>query len=608
MKLACFASFQPQPVTVDALAADEPNGVIAQGLSDGSIRLLDRQTMTVLWQIPGCKSRSVRRLVFYKSYLISSGVHGSASMWDLKRLTEVASVESSQGAIWDMALDGDKLYLATETGSVAVVELSDGDMRVASFLRSSTKSGSCRALSVCVEGGHVFVGNAMGTISRWTSGTCDATFSIPSKNDLPTLIWQLTTVSEGLIASGDSLGCVSLWDSNSCTLIQTRQDHQADILIMVRHGEDLFTSGVDARVAHYRITSNKLDYLSISALSGRDISALTISNSAMIAGGSDARLTISSLANKFGSEKLDRFHHAVCEVRSRRIFCQDGLSTIRIYSIAEGGEGKFLASVDNDEEIACFSANQEGSRLVLVGLSGTVRDLTIGESEISESKTDFKITGTATAVAVSDRFCVVAIAGQEILIKETNKKSKSVVFSPVVSRMVLSGTRVVCASGKHLHAFTIGPKPVVKSLELRQPITALSDVVGSRIVAGTGEGNACIIDIEKNELLFKRRTGGKLKFSHAHSIAISESSIAFFGEQYILTADWRDEEGIVSNFVHNSSVSTGGAVVGAGPLDPTSSAKKSKNSFSSPFLAIVANYKATASALIAPFERKQFQQ
>jgi len=43
----------------------------------------------------------------------------------------------------------------------------------------------------------------------------------------------VTSVSDGTIISGDSLGMVKFWDSRTCTQLQTFEAHGADVLCLV---------------------------------------------------------------------------------------------------------------------------------------------------------------------------------------------------------------------------------------------------------------------------------------------------------------------------------------------------------------------------------------
>jgi WD40 repeat protein len=618
MKLACFTSFHPQPVTVEALAQDSSLGIVAEGLSDGSIRILDSKSLAVVSQIPGSKSRSVRKLVFYKEHLISCGIHGSASMWDLSNLVEVASVESSQGAIWDMALDGDKLYLATETGSVAVVDLDVGTMRISTFFRASSRAGTVRALSVCVESGHVFVGDARGSISRWTKGVCDATFSTPTKNDIPTLIWSLAPVGDGRFVSGDSLGGVSLWDVNSCTLLQARHDHQSDVLTVSVRGEELYTAGVDARVVAYRISHNKLHHVYTQGALSRDISALTLTESHVVVGGADARLAV---VTKDNHAKLDRFSRDLCSVRNNLVFCLAESHMIKVFDQSSGSKSQYLAELDNVEDVASFTVNEEGTKVVIAGVSGKIRSVTI-DAQAKETKASIltHLVGTVTAICVNDKYTAIAIAGKDVSVVDSTKKQPIQIANlnkePVTHMRLFGGNKLLIATKNTLSVRTIGSKTksAPSSVFDETVITAVSEIHDDGYVAiVTADQQLRFLSTETLEEKLKRKLPAKLSpYHHIKSVVINKNTLCLFGESHILTADVENMQ-LTSPLRFNSALPTGGAVVGSGklllPCDEEPNAKKSRKTEPiETVVAVLADFKTTSKALITPFERKKFQQ
>jgi WD40 repeat protein len=607
MKLACFNSFQPQPVTVESLAYDEKLAIFAQGSADGSITLFDSSSFATIGRIPSCKSRSVRRLVFYEGYLISCGVHGSASMWDLKTLTEVSSVDSSQGAIWDMALDGGNLYLATETGCVVVVEVSSGQLRISNFLRSSSKAGGVRALSICAESGHIFVGDANGTISRWTKGSCDATFSIPAKNDIPTLIWSLAACGKGQIVSGDSLGSVSLWDANSCTLIQARQDHQADVLTLSCRNREVFSSGVDSRVIRYLVEDTKLKVVSTTGVLTRDITALAVSDFAIVAGGADARLATVGLKSGMQT-KLERFS-IECIVRNHRVFCQSGPTTIRVYDQSDE-QSSYLAELENGNDIFCFDT--DGSR-VAIGSASTIRLLNVSDDSVDEEQViQLSENETVTALAVNERYTVAAIADSGLVVQEKTKKSLNRLGPKnlIITHLILMGNRILAVAGKDIHVIALSGKSASKQKSMSGIVTAVSTHNGNIVVA-TSDHTVRMLDSESlDEKSCWSFTKKLHRYVHVRSIEVDEDSgvICLFGESLILSADLEGPNAGVFKF--NPSVPTGGVVVGSGKFEPaTQQAKKPRtDSEVRGVVAILANYKQTSKQLITPFEKKQFQQ
>ena len=70
--------------------------------------------------------------------------------------------------------------------------------------------------------------------------------------NIPTRVWTLSSLADGTVISGDSLGHVQFWDGNSGTLQQTfdQNDSKADVLDLdvSADGCKVFASGIDSRV------------------------------------------------------------------------------------------------------------------------------------------------------------------------------------------------------------------------------------------------------------------------------------------------------------------------------------------------------------------------
>jgi WD40 repeat protein len=618
MNLACFSSYNPVPSTIDALAYLDGKNIVAEGLSDGSIRILDATTLAVRGFIPGHTTRSVRRIAFHGNSLISCGVNGSVTMWDLATLREICSLESSQGAVWDMAVAHDRLYLATETGCVIVVDLSENEMRPSCFWRSPKTASPVRSLSVCVSGGYLFVGNASGTISRWdiSSGVCDSTFTIPAKNGISALVWTMVSCGEGQFATGDSLGSLSLWDTNSCTLIQSRQDHQADILVMARFGDILLTTGVDARVARYKLnTEDRLNFTSITSLLSRDISAIAVTDDKILIAGADGKLGVLSLniPNKFIPAKLDRFRERV-NVQSNRVYIQDGLMSIKIYSVEEEAN-TYLAELKNSEVITCFAVSEDGKKVMLSDVNGTSRLLAVVDSKVSE-ESKLTLSCHATAAAISERLQALVSCDGNLVVIDNKKQHQVSLPIKQVSRLVISGSSIIAAGEDQVVIVSaISKKPLCESIKFDSPITAVSDIFdGSFVIVATADHFVHSLDITKTAVVWKHKISNKIKistFHHVNSIVVDESKqICLFGESFVLTTSMEDPK--KSGFKFHSTVPMGGVVIGSGILSartesPTKKSKKEKAEKSNNVLAVLANYKTTEKLLISPFERKAFQ-
>ena len=629
MNLACFGSFHPVPVTIDSLAYSSELNIVAEGLADGSIRFRDPVSLAVTGCISGSPTRSARRIVFYNKFLISCGVHGSVSMWDTETLSECSSVESSQGAVWDMALKNDRLYIATETGCVVVLALSEGDMRVSGFLRSGSRSGTpVRALSVCIEGDHLFVGDAKGTISRWniSKEVCDTTLSVPSKNNMPTLIWSLVACGKGRIASGDSTGTVSLWDTASCTLLQARQDHQADVLTMhmMSNGTDLFTAGVDARVARYKVSlgseneRDRLNFISISSLVSRDVFAMTTVGNLILVGGSDARIGVASIdiSSKFSSVKLDRFSQDIIIVRNGMVFArEEGWSVVKVF------RQELVAELDNKTPLSSFCVSPDAKRVALIGVDKKVTVLSL-EADTISLVSSYIINGFATASAMSENLTVIAYPGHLAIVSEAAKVPPRVIAmktAAFVTRLfVLNDDTIFAVAGRDLYVVSSHQNSkewTQKSLaHFDSVITALDEssltvATADNVVHSYSFKDPSCVELEQ---VSRRRVSKKLKippYTHINHI-VKGSCLCLFGESFVLTSS-----GETSAFKLNPSASLGGVILGAAasPVDAQPSSKRLKTDESAAvgegecILTVLADSKSTSKFLISPFERRSFQ-
>jgi hypothetical protein len=216
---------------------------------------------------------------------------------------------------------------------------------------------------------------------------------------------------------------------------------------------------------------------------------------------------------------------------------------------------------------------------------------------------------------------VAAVAGQHVVVVENGKKQTQIPASALtITQMRLNGTTLVAASRSQLLVAKMGTKSSsFASIDFAAPVTAISDIVGTRMIVATADHGIHTVDVAALTLVSSRRIPNKLKlpkFSQINSVAVEENTVALLGESFILTADAKECE-ISSALRFNSSVPTGGVVVGSGSLQltpaqqsPSKKKKKEPEAIESgpkTTLAVIASFKAVAKSLISPFERKQFQ-
>jgi hypothetical protein len=404
---------------------------------------------------------------------------------------------------------------------------------------------------------------------------------------------------------------------------------------------DLFTSGVDARVARYKISANRLNFVSISALLSRDISALVTCDKKLLMGGSDARIGVVSIEipRTFASARLDRFREQV-EVRSNMVFVRDGWSKVRAFKVSsteEEGRTELVAEFDNKTALACFGISEDARQIVLVGAGAAedkkfARVLSLGEDGIITPKFTDTVTGTATACATSERYTVLAFPRGQIQVVDHSAPEKSRIISlgtgkGFITKLLLrtASCSVVVARGQELFSVSLLDDGKVNSLhKFDAPITAVVSHIDnvSFLIVSTADHYIHRLNLREPKTEWKRKISHKMKipaYNHVnHIVHDTSGEICLFGESFILTRSEHAAE--EEDFKFNSSVPTGGVVLGAGRWESSltsqhSMRKKPKtdcddntiNGSEIRTLAVLANYKATNKALISPFERKCFQ-
>lgn len=72
-----------------------------------------------------------------------------------------------------------------------------------------------------------------------------------------TVVWALTTLGDGTVVSGDSMGNVKFWDGEMGTQLQSFKGHKSDVLCLGvgTDGTSIFTSGIDQKTVEYRKVS-----------------------------------------------------------------------------------------------------------------------------------------------------------------------------------------------------------------------------------------------------------------------------------------------------------------------------------------------------------------
>ncbi|KAF9346676.1 U3 small nucleolar RNA-associated protein [Mortierella sp. AD094] len=208
------------------------------------------------WDSEKEKQTAIKKLVKTPPRLFSAGLNAVVTEWDLTTLKPKRSVDSHGGAVWCMATNHANTVLAVgcEDGCVRLFDIADGEL---AFIRSFDKQKT-RILSLAwsQDDTVMVTGSANSSIYKWNVelGRVVSRMTVDRVSGEDTLVWSVKILSNGTVASGDSLGHVKFWDGESTTMIQSFNAHGADVLCLAagKDGNTVFSSGVDRKCNQYR--------------------------------------------------------------------------------------------------------------------------------------------------------------------------------------------------------------------------------------------------------------------------------------------------------------------------------------------------------------------
>lgn len=250
-----FVEYMPQ--AIHALALDAEGRRLAVARANADIEIWNIASGWVLdRKIPGGKNQSVESIAWTTDgRLFSAGHTGVIIEWDLVRLQEKNWIESFGGAIWCIKINHSNTTLAAgcEDGSVRLFSILPDELQ---YLRSLDGSkGRILSLSWSKNDKVLVTGSAQNVVRKWNMVTGHAThlMKVESFGKEPTLIWDISILTDGTIVSGDSLGHVRFWDGEMGTLLQTIVTHEADILSLVAddtagNGDVIYAAGIDHKI------------------------------------------------------------------------------------------------------------------------------------------------------------------------------------------------------------------------------------------------------------------------------------------------------------------------------------------------------------------------
>jgi len=206
-------------------------------------------------------------------------------------------------------------------GTIVLLSTADSDIQFKRFLaRVSGKKARC--MSITYQSRNIVLAGFVDSMIRvydTRSGSQIRQMSLGTS--LPgaaksAIVWQVRSMPNGDILSGDSNGEVRIWDGQNYSLLRRLTGHESDCLDLVcsADGKTLFSGGIDGKMAVYKQTNHasrsSWAKLSHRRLHNDEVKALAsfdskLGLSVVVSGGSDVTPIITPL-REHGKEEIRR--------------------------------------------------------------------------------------------------------------------------------------------------------------------------------------------------------------------------------------------------------------------------------------------------------------
>ena len=142
------------PSAINMMAVNSTEELLAVARSDSSIEIRNIEDTKLYKFIPAIQDKSVGRVQAMtwintqingksKELLLTAGLNGFVTSWDISTLKEIQNCNSFGGPIWCMKpnSDGSLISLGCEDGTVRIFEMIEGELIYKSFLKSNNIGG-----------------------------------------------------------------------------------------------------------------------------------------------------------------------------------------------------------------------------------------------------------------------------------------------------------------------------------------------------------------------------------------------------------------------------------------------------------------------------------
>ncbi len=425
------------PAAVASLAVRPDGALIASGGDDKAITLWDPQTAESVRTLDRHQAQIavVSGLAFSPdgTRLASASYDNTARLWDTKTGAQQAILKAHQGQVLGVAFSADGRLVST-TGA---------DART--ILWGAEDGSPLRAFT-----GHRNYGMSVAVTDR------------PSEQD-----------TAPLIASAGMDRTIRVWDSDGAVTQRLYQGHEAGILGIAIHGENLYSAANDGTVRRWSLDLPRQRLLDLPSEPAS--TAIAPDGGSVAVGLTDGSLRI------YGLPDLD--------LRAEAPDAHDD----RLQRLAWSPDGKFLASAGFDTLARLWRVGPEGKIEPLRDLTGHER--AVHAVAFSPDGKRLATAGYDGRIGLFD-----TATGEGRFIQSTQGHTLSVAFDP-------SGTQVIATDNDNRKArtwdVTANPPTLVREIEAgaEQLLWAEPDAEGRRVAAAGRDLVVTILDAATGETL-----------------------------------------------------------------------------------------------------------
>lgn len=261
--------------------------------------------------IVGSKKGSIEAICWVGNELLTAGLTGQISHWDLTRSSVRNSLMVTGSSIWCMDSFDTTIAVGTEEGYLNICEL-DVEMESLRYVKILDKQDGRILCCKFDKTGNYLVTGSVDVLRVWDVNSGHVIHKLTTgrtEKKKETVIWSILVLDDLQIASADSRGRLTIWDGKVGAQLESHQCLKADALCLATDDDQqrIFVSGIEPTVCSYNITTIKRDnqevkrWVKTSSYYSHthDVKALVVHGQNLISGGMDGYLCFTTYTNKF---------------------------------------------------------------------------------------------------------------------------------------------------------------------------------------------------------------------------------------------------------------------------------------------------------------------